>query len=179
MMDFIKLIYGAHMLERASYTKVSYDRYVTLYQGTQEDLDALTQLAEESKWTSRYYKDARFPKQQLPSFYSEWVSKSVSGDLDDLVFCCEINGRLAGFISVKKLGYNFGSIGLIAVSPDFQGQGIGKVLVSHAVNFLFESRNCAAVQVVTQKDNLSACKMYESVGFVVSDDSKWLHKWIH
>ena len=77
------------------------------------------------------------------------------------------------------MGINMGSIGLVGVSPDFQGKGIGVALSDFAVNYLINSMDCAAVQVVTQETNIGACKTYEKIGFSPSDHSIWFHKWIN
>ena len=79
---------------------------------------------------------------------------------------------------MKKNGLNFGSIGLIGISNKFQGLGLGTYLVSFGVEYMFQMFNCVAVEVVTQKNNLKACKAYNNVGFRISDESLWMHKWV-
>ena len=141
------------------------------------DIKELMNLAKTATWTSRYYNDPQFNNEDLLEFYSNWVAKSVTGRLDDLVFHIENNNMICGFISIKKSGINFGSIGLITVAKEMEGKGFGSALVSHAVDYMFSSLDCSRVEVVTQEDNKSACLMYEKTGFKPFNYSTWLHKW--
>ena len=143
-----------------------------------EDASELGALAKKIKWTTRYTNDENFDAKSIEKFYEEWVIKSIVGKLDDAVYHIRQNEEICGFISIKKMGINMGSIGLVGVSPDYQGKGIGVALSDFAVNYLINSMDCAAVQVVTQETNIGACKTYEKIGFIPSDHSIWLHKWI-
>ena len=138
----------------------------------------LVSIATNTSWSSRYSKDNNFQKKDIENFYGEWVEKSTMGKLDDMVFHVEYNNEICGFISIKKSGLNFGSIGLVSVAKNYQGNGFGLALISFAVNFLFKKLDCAGVEVVTQKENISACKAYDKIGFRISDESVWMHNWI-
>ena len=52
------------------------------------------------------------------------------------------------------------------------------MLTQFAVRYMVDALNCAAVQVVTQLDNIGASKTYEKIGFKITDQSAWLHKWV-
>tara|TARA_B100000212_G_scaffold220598_1_gene167066 strand:- start:6478 stop:8130 length:1653 start_codon:yes stop_codon:yes gene_type:complete len=143
-----------------------------------DNLSRLEEIARNAKWTSRYYNDDNFKKNDLKTFYAEWVKKSVEGKLDDMVFHVEFNDEICGFISVKKQGINYGSIGLIAVDENFQGYGFGTALISYASKYMFDVMDCAKVVVVTQEDNIGACTAYGKIGFQISDKSYWMHKWV-
>lgn len=150
----------------------------TIQKCTMSDQDDLEAIAREIDWPSRYYKDENFCKNHLKNFYSEWITKSIDGRLDDMVLKISSGNELCGFISLKKNGLNFGSIGLVGIANKFQGLGLGKYLISCGVEYMFRMLDCAAVQVVTQKNNLKACKVYNDIGFSISDESVWMHKWI-
>ena len=143
-----------------------------------EDIARLETIAAQSKWTTRYFNDGNFSRDRLQEFYSEWVKKSVTGDLDDMVFHIEDAGTIVGFVTIKKNGPNLGSIGLITVAEEAQGRGFGLKLAAYAVNTLLKDLGCAGVEVVTQKNNVPACRTYEKLGFKVFDNSTWMHKWI-
>jgi len=138
----------------------------------------LEEIARNAKWTSRYYNDDNFENDDLKTFYAEWVKKSVEGKLDDMVFHVEFNDEICGFISVKKQGINYGSIGLIAVDENFQGHGFGTALISHATKYMFDVMDCAKAIVVTQESNIGACVAYGKIGYQISDKSCWMHKWV-
>jgi len=143
-----------------------------------EDIARLEVIASQSKWTSRYFNDGNFSRDQLKDFYSAWVKKSVTGDLDDIVFHIEDAGTIMGFVTIKKNGPNLGSIGLITVAEEAQGRGFGLKLAAYAVKTLLKDWGCAGVEVVTQKNNVPACRTYEKLGFKIFDNSTWMHKWI-
>lgn len=145
---------------------------------TVSDSAEVQRISREIIWPSRYYKDDKFSRKDLKNFYSEWLTKSIDGKLDDLVLKISSGNEICGFISLKKNGLNFGSIGLVGISNKFQGLGLGTYLTSFGVEYMFQVLDCVAVEVVTQKNNLKACNAYNSVGFKISDESLWMHKWI-
>ena len=72
----------------------------------------------------------------------------------------EENGHPVGFISL------LGSlVGGLFVAPEFQGIGIGRHLIAHAVSLRGE------LTVDVFKKNLRACSFYESCGFVPESES--------
>jgi spore coat polysaccharide biosynthesis predicted glycosyltransferase SpsG/ribosomal protein S18 acetylase RimI-like enzyme len=145
---------------------------------TSKNIKKLESIAKNTKWTSRYFNDQEFSKEDLKVFYGQWIKKSVTGDLDDMVFHVELNNIVCGFISIKKHGLNLGSIGLVAVDQNYQGHGFGLALISHAVQYMLSDLDCALVYVVTQKENINACIAYDKIGFEEDSNSTWLHKWI-
>ena len=55
----------------------------------------------------------------------------------------------------------------IAVDPDFQGRGIGKLIFTSFLNHIAASRpDILRVELMTQESNEAALKLYKSVGFV-------------
>lgn len=167
-----------YLVTKAEFNSAVLDRNYCIKRSTYKDITRLQFISAKSSWTTRYYNDKKFPKDRLQKFYSEWVKKSVSGELDDMVFHVEEAGTICGFVTIKKSGSNLGSIGLIAVAKESQGKGFGLKLAAYAVDILVNHLSCAAVEVVTQKNNTPACKTYERLGFKVFNNSKWLHKWI-
>ena len=166
------------LITKLEFNSAISDGQYDIIKSSPSDITGLKLLSVQSKWTTRYYNDDKFPRDLVQTFYSEWVRKSVTGDLDDMVFHIEEDGVIIGFVTIKKNGRNFGSIGLIAVAEKAQGRGLGARLATYAVNFLLNEMDCAAVEVVTQQNNLSARKTYERIGFRVFNKSTWLHKWI-
>ena len=151
---------------------------IKIVHSSEKHEDQLEKIAKDAKWTSRYFNDKNFEINDLKIFYSRWVKKSVGGKLDDMVFHIELEGKVCGFISIKKNGINVGSIGLIAIDNDFQGHGLGPALISHCSEYMFKALNCSKVIVVTQEENAAACSAYDKIGFRISDKSIWMHKWL-
>lgn len=136
---------------------------------------ALINLALQSGWHSRFYRDQNFPKGAFVKLYTEWISKSTDKTLADKVFISEVNNQLAGFItlSIKKEEC---SIGLIAVDEHYRNLGIGQQLMSKVIETFAETR-ATKLTVATQKQNLGACKFYEKNGFDIQEETNIYHFW--
>ncbi len=79
----------------------------------------------------------------------------------------ERNGRLAGFCWTKVHSDHdpvLGEIYVVAVDPDFQGQGLGRRLVVAGLDWLGRNRIGTAMLYV-DRDNAPAVRLYESLGF--------------
>ena len=54
----------------------------------------------------------------------------------------------------------------IAVDPDHQGQGIGRIIFTHLLDFITKSRHdVLRVELISREFNLKAISFYESIGF--------------
>ena len=167
-----------YLIKASSYEHRIFQPAYSPIRSMDEDSKELANLAKSIKWTTRYTNDKKFDPILIEKFYEEWVIKSIAGKLDDAVYHIQENDEILGFISIKKMGINMGSIGLVGVAPSKQGRGVGIALTNFAVNLMLNTMSCASVQVVTQSDNIGACKTYEKIGFHPSDYSLWFHKWI-
>lgn len=125
---------------------------------------ALLKLALQSGHESRFNKDARLqPKFEL--LYKIWIEKSLSGEMANCILAYEEENTIKGFVTLKKEGAA-GQIGLIAVSPELHGKGIGKALMASSENW-YISQKIKTARVVTQKNNVAACKLYEKSGYYI------------
>jgi ribosomal protein S18 acetylase RimI-like enzyme len=57
-----------------------------------------------------------------------------------------------------------GHLARLAVLPDFQGRGLGGMLIGEMVRF-FEGRGVTTLTVITQEDNLASQHLYRRLGF--------------
>lgn len=75
------------------------------------------------------------------------------------------DGTLVGYAGIARLGrmrpYEY-EIHTIGVDPEFQGQGIGRRLLDHMLDFA----SGGTVFLEVRTDNEPAIKLYESAGFV-------------
>lgn len=79
----------------------------------------------------------------------------------------EREGRLAGFCWTKidtGAEANAGEIYVVAVDPDFQGQGLGRALTLAGLDHLAR-RGVRTATLYVDADNAPARKLYESLGF--------------
>lgn len=74
------------------------------------------------------------------------------------------DGQPAGFITCLKIN-NYAWVGQMGVVPEFRGKGIGKALLSSALQ-QFNQMGFAEAGIHVNKNNQSAASLYESVGFV-------------
>ena len=108
--------------------------------------------------------------------YHTWIEKSVNKELADDIIIQEVEGQLAGVITVfikNEIGY----IGLVGVDSRYRGQGIGSKLIKDSLTY-FKNKSINRVEVVTQGNNKPACKLYEKHGFSILYQTDFYHFWI-
>lgn len=85
----------------------------------------------------------------------------------------EDNEHFVGYLaSAETLWKNNLTIVEIFVAPEFQGKGIGKMLLSYAVDFAKKER-LVGVVVQTENDNEPARRLYEGGGFQKFENKEW------
>jgi dTDP-4-amino-4,6-dideoxy-D-galactose acyltransferase len=138
-----------------------------------EDLAALEKFARVAHHDTRFFKDANFDKAKAAELYALWIARDLR---EQTVFAAISPGQsdsVVGYLSVNEAD---GRIGLVAVSPEARGRGIGRHLVASAVAWL-RSRGLERVRVATQGTNVPALRLYEICGFRVADVKVWFHRW--
>lgn len=133
-------------------------------------------LAYQSGIYSRFKTDSNFNSVDFFRLYKLWAQKSISHEIADYVFCVNDNGITIGFVTLKIMS-NLGHIGLIAVSDDHRGKGIGTHLINACVNKLIEL-NIGVIDVPTQLQNKEACSFYKKCGFEIKSITNIYHFWI-
>jgi ribosomal protein S18 acetylase RimI-like enzyme len=112
------------------------------------------------------------------ALYETWLRRSTLHELADAV---EAVGRrddpadVLGFVTLSVVA-DVGQIGLLAVAPTARGQGLGRVLLGAAHQRMRE-RGAAKAQVVTQRANRPACRLYERAGYRVAGIQHVYHFW--
>lgn len=94
------------------------------------------------------------------------------------VFIAEVDGKLAGRIRLLKWWNQFGYIEDLVVNPDFRGMGIGRTLIEHGIQWSRE-QGFPGVMLETQDDNVPACQLYASCGFVLNGFDRNVYKAIN
>ena len=105
-----------------------------------------------------------------------WIEQTTSaGTMDpDGSFLAFYEGEPAGYVQMANANYhlNGGYVDLIGVSHEFQGRGLGKVLLQHAINYsVDQGREFIELNVDTGNES-GALKLYEKLGF--SPSSSWV-----
>lgn len=139
--------------------------------------DPLKFLSLEAGVCSRYRMDPNCVQGEFERLYTEWIKKSLSGEIAKEVLVYKNKNKEVGFIT---LGGKNGrcNIGLIATDPLFRGKGIGKALMhvafEKAVQWGYKE-----MDVQTQKANVGACKFYERCGFELESIVNIYHFWLN
>lgn len=136
----------------------------------------LEQLAYESGKYSRFKLDSNFGKNDFYRMYKVWIENSINKQIADNVFVAIENNVIKGMATLK-IAAGKGQIGLIAVSPEAQGKGYGKMLITACENGLLR-KNISKIEVSTQVDNIQSCKFYEKCSFKIKETSNVYHFWI-
>lgn len=139
-------------------------------------LQSVIDLAIESGKYSRFRTDPNFRNNEFEILYRKWILKSIKKQAAFEVLICLDEYVPVGLITlVNKKG--MGDIGLVAVDKNYQGRGIGVALMRSA-EALFMKNLFFNIQVVTQKQNLAACKLYEKCGFSETSLVNVYHFWL-
>ena len=99
-------------------------------------------------------------------------------DAGPTVFFAEVDGNLAGRIKVMKWWNQFGYVEDLVVNPEYRGLGIGRKLLEHGIQWSREN-GFPGVMLETQDDNVPACMLYQSCGFVLSGFDRNVYKAIN
>ena len=138
--------------------------------------DDLEAMAYQSGSFSRFNLDPRLSG-KFKALYKEWIVASLNRRLADEVLLAKDNeGNNVGFITLSVKD-GTGNIGLIAVNEHFRGRGGGRFLMQQADNFFLEKQASGAT-VVTQYDNIPACRLYEKMGYTIIKNESIFHYYL-
>jgi dTDP-4-amino-4,6-dideoxy-D-galactose acyltransferase len=136
----------------------------------------LRSLAWQAAEFSRFRVDPKLPTGSWRRMYSAWVRNSLNGQLADAVLVERMSDRIIGMITVGHSGKR-GQIGLFAVDHPWRGRGVGRHLLD-AAHERCRTEGCSKLLVVTQGDNIAACRSYERAGYLVVEEQDIFHFWI-
>jgi streptothricin acetyltransferase len=98
---------------------------------------------------------------ETPEFYSDCIDNP-----DKVGFIAYIDNQVVGQLILRRSWNRFAWIENIGVDVNFRRQGIGKALMSRAVEWASEG-HYPGIMLETQDTNVKACRFYESYGFVL------------
>jgi len=165
--------------------------------------EALIELGLVSGENSRFRRDPALTRAQFEAMYRAWVRNSINRTAaDDVLVCRKNGGEIAGMITLKFVneknheingsGSNKENseersgveappptavIGLLAVSPRFQRQGVGCFLMQAAFQ-RSEQLGARVIEVSTQEENVGAMHFYRAQGFEQVSRKTNYHIWI-
>lgn len=143
---------------------------------SEEPTEDLYNLAIQSGLCSRFNVDSGLPNDKFVELYKTWIRNSTKKKIAFKVLVAKNSEHLIGMVT---LGEKDGraDIGLIAVDSKYRGQGIGNALMYQAENEFL--KQFSEGQVVTQKDNIAACRLYEKCGYAIEKIEHIYHIWLN
>lgn len=147
-------------------------------EAVEDDLPTMEQLARTAHQDTRFFKDTNFDRTKAADLYSLWIARDFREYKVFAAVSTDNPNKALGYISVSAAGGEVGRIGLVAVSPEARGCGLGHLLVEHASEWC-RSRGADTVKVATQGTNIPALRLYEKCGFKVADVKVWFHLWLN
>ena len=142
-----------------------------------DDLPGLQAMARTGHGGTRFFSDSHFPRQRVEDLYSTWITLESRGRAQTVLVAASAANQPLGYVSCHMdPARREGQIGLVGVSPEVRGRGIGKNLVLAAIGW-FRTQGAHEVTVVTQGNNRAAQRLYQQCGFLSRDLQLWYHKW--
>lgn len=171
-----KLVDQKMVYSLSKYSDSKHDENVIIWDCDKPVTDALLHLALVSGKYSRFKLDNQFPSGGYERLYSRWIEQSVNHSMATEVFCYMVDDTPKGLVTLD-LKEGDGTIGLVAISEDYQHRGVGTAMMRHVISYV-EKQHCKKLSVATQYDNAPACRLYEKVGFRLESMTNVWHWWL-
>jgi dTDP-4-amino-4,6-dideoxy-D-galactose acyltransferase len=136
----------------------------------------LISLALESGMYSRFKLDPSFPTELWEKLYTRWITRAVRKEIAWEVLVVKDAGDVLGVVTLGEEEKR-GTVGLLGVASKSRGMGIGTMLMS-AAERCFAEHGYTDVQVVTQRANTRACRLYESCDYQAQTIDNIFHFWL-
>ena len=99
-------------------------------------------------------------------------------DAGPTIFFAEVDGNIAGRIKMLKWWNQFAYVEDLVVNPEYRGMDIGRKLLERGIQWAHEN-DFPGVMLETQDDNVPACTLYQSCGFVLGGFDRNVYKAIN
>lgn len=164
-----------YVLEKSKeYNKIG--KNYNFRQGNKNDILWLIKVSRDAYTNSRYYFDKNFSKEICDKFYIAWVKKIANSmSQKEKIFILEKSKKAVAYIGSIEVG-DAVEIELIAVDSAFRGRGIGKKIVREFIRH-YQKVGQRRFRVVTQGRNIAALRLYQSCGFIITEEQLDYHKW--
>lgn len=124
-----------------------------------------------------YHADPRLDRAQCDAVYTSWAKRSAtSREVADEVLVAEMDGRIAGFATLRFNSADEGEGVLFGVAPFAQGRGIYRSFMVRSMQWCAEHGRRYMI-VSTQITNLAVQKVWVRLGFEPSHAYYTFHKW--
>ena len=138
--------------------------------------DATLEIAESCFQYSRFHLDPLVPPSIANRIKRDWILNYIRGQRGERLFVALDGARPVGFLAVIATETNDQrtcTIDLIGVRQDFQRLGVGRALTAFFIRHYREQ--CDYLTVGTQAANIPSMRLYQSVGFFISQTQYVMH----
>lgn len=139
------------------------------------DIQEIYQLAFESGKHSRFLLDRKFGTEKFKELYKLWIDNSISKNFADDVLLYKHKGETVGLLTYKT-NEKEAFVGLISVSTEHQGKGIGRSMLEHLEAVLY-AKGIYSLTIPTQDQNQQACYFYNKIGYSIYEKTYIKHYW--
>jgi GNAT superfamily N-acetyltransferase len=144
------------------------------------DAEAVRRVAAEAfrGYGGHYHADPRLHPARCDETYSSWAFRScTSRDVADRVLVAELDGEVAGFITLRLNSADEGEGALFAVAPAARRAGLGRSLLVRSLEWLAEQGRRRMV-ISTQVTNVRVQRIWTRLGFEPSHSFYTFHQWL-
>lgn len=133
-----------------------------------EDLQAFFNLRLEAlkNFPSGFLSTYAEEKAAGPVLFENLLSNQEAGNV---IFGAVLDGKLIGCLGIYQKNQatiqHISTIWGMYVQPDYRNSGVGKALLTVALEHAKNELKCQVVNLSVDADNISAIKLYESFGF--------------
>ncbi|WP_150538257.1 dTDP-4-amino-4,6-dideoxy-D-galactose acyltransferase [Actinobacillus vicugnae] len=140
---------------------------------TEADISELESLFGNAFPMSRF-RAPWFSRAENQRFYQTWIRNAVRAEFDDICFLLRAtSGQIQGAISVRVRDKQ-ARVGLLAVAPAFQRQGVAYQLLQAAIGWA-QQQGAISLSIATQTSNLNAIRLYQKLGASLQQASYWFY----
>ena len=117
----------------------------------------------------------------VESYERDIPAEDIDYSFDDAgptIFFAEEGGKAVGRIKMMHWWNRFAYVEDLVVNPEYRGEKIGRTLLERGIQWAREN-DFPGVMLETQDDNVPACTLYQSCGFVLSGFDRSVYKAIN
>jgi len=107
--------------------------------------------------------------------YSEEVEAIITEPHNKIIML-EDESQLIASVHIKKSSSNENGgrayLGMFAVSPNFQNQGIGKAMLSYVAKVVVEEWQCREIEMTVIRQRVELIAWYEKLGYRVTGETR-------
>jgi dTDP-4-amino-4,6-dideoxy-D-galactose acyltransferase len=138
-----------------------------------EDEAEVTAISAQSFTVSRFHLDPESPNLVANQIKAAWAKNFFTGQRGDWMVVATVHDQVAGFLQLLQKQPDSLIIDLLAVAPNYQGQGLGRSMITYAARHFLKPSG--KMQVGTQVTNIPALNLYRTLGFRIEQASYVLH----